>query len=253
MRQRRQSLSGEGEFVMLVFLFCTFNFSYKFYDSMNHYCSFFRSQEEGRTGIFIVVDTLLKQMKAKGEINLPAYLRHVRAVKPDLRLITGRAQYVFIHDVLAEAVAAGETNVHSSYLTRYINSLQSSYTTDEHSVPWQLLDRQFKLSVGYQPAETDFTAALNPANQSKNQSFDFLPVDHSRVMISTESGDYVNASWLLGFHGRREFIVTQHPLDCTILDLWQMVWEHKIRTIVVLSTIQPPVNSFNYTNFTNKI
>ena len=82
---------------------------------------------------------MLKQMKAKGELNLVAYLRHIRTQRNFL--VQTEEQYMFVHDALAEAVASGETNINRSYLSRYINSLQSSFTTDENSIPWQLLDR----------------------------------------------------------------------------------------------------------------
>ena len=40
-----------------------------------------------------------------------------------------------------------------------------------------------------------------------------------------------------GFFDRREFIVTQHPLERTICDFWRMVWEQESRLIVSLSSI----------------
>ena len=40
-----------------------------------------------------------------------------------------------------------------------------------------------------------------------------------------------------GFFDRREFIVTQHPLERTICDFWRMVWEQESRLIVTLSSI----------------
>ncbi len=199
-------------------------------------------RERSRVGTYVIVDAMLKQMKARGELNLMAYLRHIGARKSGL--LRDEVQYVFIHDILAEAVAAGETNIHRSYLSRYINSLQSSFTTDENSIPWQLLDRQFKLATAYQPQEGEFQAALNPSNQAKNQNFDYLPIESARVNHGPNPTDYINASWLTGFNSRQEFIVTQHPMEQTVLDFWQLVWNQRVRTVVVLSPIQQPVRSF---------
>ena len=197
---------------------------------------------DGSIGIFAVVDTMLKQMKAKGELNLPAYLRHVHSRKS--QLIRTEEQYVFLHDILAEAVAVGETNIHRSYVSRYINSLQSSFTTDENSIPWQLLDRQFKLATAYQPQEEQFSAALSGLNQNKNRNFDYLPTEAGRVFITPfvgiESSDYINASWLPGFNCGNEYIITQHPTEQTVLSFWQMIWEHSVKTVVVLSPVQQP-------------
>lgn len=41
-----------------------------------------------------------------------------------------------------------------------------------------------------------------------------------------------------GFKKLREFIITQHPLSTTILDFWQMIWDHNAQTVVLLSTIE---------------
>lgn len=185
---------------------------------------------------------MLKQMRAKGELNLVAYLRHIRTQRNFL--VQTEEQYIFVHDALAEAVASGETNINRSYLSRYINSLQSSFTTDEKSVPWQLLDRQFKLSTAYQPSEAQFVAAMKVCNQSKNQNFDFLPIESARVALVPRPGvdgsDYINASWLPGFNHLKEFIVTQHPMEHTVSDFWQMLWDHNARLGVVLSALQQP-------------
>ena len=196
----------------------------------------------GRTGAYILIDAMLKQMKSKGELNISAYLRHVRTQRS--HLVQTEEQYVFVHDALAEAVAAGETNISKSYLSRYISSLQSSFTTDENSIPWQLLDRQFKLATVYQPQESQFTSALKPCNQLKNQNFDYLPIEVARVSIVSKPGlegsDYINASWIPGYNNVREFIITQHPMEQTCADFWQMIWDHNVSMSVILSSIQQP-------------
>ena len=38
-----------------------------------------------------------------------------------------------------------------------------------------------------------------------------------------------------GYEKLKEFIITQHPLESTISDFWQMVWDHNSQTVVVLS------------------
>lgn len=203
----------------------------------------FRSAGVGRTGAYILIDAMLKQMRAKGELNLVAYLKHIRTQRN--YLVQTEEQFMFVHDALAEAVASGETNINRSYLSRYISSLQSSFTTDENSIPWQLLDRQFKLATAYQPQEVQFMAALKSCNQCKNQNFDYLPIESARVplapRVSLDGSDYINASWLPGFKRLKEFIITQHPTDHTVDDFWQMLWDHNVRSVVVLSALQQPV------------
>ena len=104
---------------------------------------------------------------------------------------------------------------------------------------------QFKLATAYQPQEDQFLTALKPGNQSKNQNFDYLPIESARVPLTpkpggVEGGDYINASWLPGFHRLKEFIITQHPTEQTVRDFWQMLWDHNVRSVVVLSALQQP-------------
>ena len=107
--------------------------------------------------------------------------------------------------------------------------------------------RQFKLATAQQPHEGQFTSAIQPCNQTKNQNFDFLPIEAARVALNPRPGmegsDYINASWLPGFSRLREFIVTQHPKEQTTVDFWRLVWDHNVQTIVVLSSIQEPVSA----------
>lgn len=196
----------------------------------------------GRTGAYIVIDSILKQLKAKGELSIDPFLRHIR--KQRNFLVQTLEQFVFIHEALVEIVLSGETSIKLSYISRYINSLQSSFTTDETTVPFQLLERQFSHVTSFKPTEQQFSAAILPYNQLKNQSFDFIPLDGNRVVLSqmlgVDGSDYINASWLPGYTSLNEFILTQHPKEQTTEDFWRLVWEQRVLTVVCLSCVQDP-------------
>ena len=97
----------------------------------------------GRTGTYIVIDTMLKQCKAKGEINIFSYLNYIRSERN--YLVQTEEQYIFIHDSLCEGIESGDTNINSNYLTRYIHSLHTS--TDSSNSTSTLLNKQFLVSV----------------------------------------------------------------------------------------------------------
>lgn len=84
-------------------------------------------------------------------------------------------------------------------------------------------------------------SANKTVNQPKNRCPTIVPVESSRVHLTPKPGedgsDYINASWLQGFHSLREFIVTQHPFKNTINDFWQMIWDHSSPLIVMIGII----------------
>ncbi|XP_078233149.1 receptor-type tyrosine-protein phosphatase H [Pogona vitticeps] len=81
--------------------------------------------------------------------------------------------------------------------------------------------------------------AEQPENQAKNRYSNVLPYDHSRVQLTLKPGDpnsdYINASYMPGFQGEKEFIAAQGPLRGTLHDFWRMIWEQRITTLVMLT------------------
>ncbi|XP_074163389.1 receptor-type tyrosine-protein phosphatase H [Sminthopsis crassicaudata] len=83
------------------------------------------------------------------------------------------------------------------------------------------------------------TAAAALENRSKNRFSNVLPYDWARVPLQPLPGepgsDYINASFIPGLAGPREFIATQGPLPQTVGDFWRLVWDQRSRTIVMLT------------------
>lgn len=47
-----------------------------------------------------------------------------------------------------------------------------------------------------------------------------------------------------GFHRNREFIITQHPMENTIMEFWQMMWDYNAQTVVMLTECDEVDKSF---------
>ncbi|XP_075218273.1 protein tyrosine phosphatase 99A isoform X2 [Lycorma delicatula] len=187
----------------------------------------------GRTGTYIVLDAMLKQIFHKNKVNVYGYLSHIRSQRNFL--VQTEEQYIFIHDALLEAIVCSENNLSPDCIAELIRN------PDPSNVYWDKLVAHFKMVTSFEPKEYNLLSAKKSCNVSKNRSDEFLPVESSRVHLTRKPGvdgsDYINASWFLGFKKLREFIITQHPLESTVIDFWQMVWDHNAQTIVLLSSV----------------
>ncbi|KAK6634358.1 hypothetical protein RUM43_011758 [Polyplax serrata] len=191
----------------------------------------------GRTGAYIVLDAMLKQIRAKGEVNIYGFLRHIRTQRNFL--VQTEEQYVFIHDALVEAIESGETNIHQGYLSRYLSTMVTNPQCDK-SLPGVVLDNQYKLVTSFRAEDYNTISARKAVNVCKNRNNENVPIECFRVHLTPKPGvdgsDYINATWLVGFHKMREFIITQTPLEDTVMDFWQMVWDHSAQTVVLLTS-----------------
>ncbi|KAL3880531.1 hypothetical protein ACJMK2_032765 [Sinanodonta woodiana] len=82
------------------------------------------------------------------------------------------------------------------------------------------------------------------ASPSKNRCKSIYPYDFNRVVLKRDSvhnteyencSDYINASHIKGFEGRKCYIAAQGPINKTVCDFWWMVWQERTECIVMLT------------------
>ena len=83
-----------------------------------------------------------------------------------------------------------------------------------------------------------YNAAQLPENLPKNRYRNVLPYDDTRVRLLNGASDYVNASHVSVNAGNQQlwYVASQGPLDSTVADFWQMIWETQAQMVVMVSS-----------------
>ncbi|XP_038048537.1 receptor-type tyrosine-protein phosphatase T-like isoform X2 [Patiria miniata] len=84
-----------------------------------------------------------------------------------------------------------------------------------------------------------WTVARKPENKQRNRFANVIAYDHSRVVLmpveDDPHSDYINACYIDGYGETDKYIASQGPNKASLKDIWRMVWQMNVDTIVMLT------------------
>ncbi|XP_051859128.1 tyrosine-protein phosphatase Lar isoform X1 [Drosophila sulfurigaster albostrigata] len=190
----------------------------------------------GRTGCYIVIDSMLERMKHEKIIDIYGHVTCLRAQRN--YMVQTEDQYIFIHDAILEAIICGLTEVAARNLHTHLQKL----LTTEPGESISGMEVEFKKLSNVKMDSSKFVTANLACNKHKNRLVHILPYESSRVYLTPihgiEGSDYVNASFIDGYRYRSAYIAAQGPVQDTAEDFWRMLWEHNSTIVVMLTKLK---------------
>ncbi|XP_066504490.1 receptor-type tyrosine-protein phosphatase C isoform X3 [Hoplias malabaricus] len=204
----------------------------------------------GRTGTYICIDAMIESLEAEGRVDIYGYVAKLRRQR--CLMVQVEAQYVLIHTALIEYNQFGETEISLSDFHSAVNTLRQK----EGNEP-SLMEMEFQKLPKFKKWRTTNTASTEE-NKKKNRYSSLIPYDFNRVLVKLEEDDshasdaeededyssdeedetptkYVNASYIDGYWSPRGLIAAQGPLPDTVADFLQMLYQHRVKVVVMLS------------------
>nr|XP_033772080.1 receptor-type tyrosine-protein phosphatase C isoform X2 [Geotrypetes seraphini] len=208
----------------------------------------------GRTGTYIGIDAMLEGLETEGRMDIYGYVVKLRRQR--CLMVQVEAQYILIHQALVEYNQFGETELNLSELHEALENMKEK-DPPTHPSP---LEAEFQRLPTYRNWRAQ-NIANHQENKSKNRNPNVIPYNFNRVLIKQEeenskesenesnassdeesdcedSYKYINASFITGYWSPKAMIAAQGPLNNTISDFWQMIFQRKVKAIVMLSDLK---------------
>lgn len=190
----------------------------------------------GRTGCFIVIDSMIERIKQEKTIDIYGHVTSLRAQRN--YIVQTEDQYMFIHDAILETIISSDTEISDVKLEEHFYKLMQVVTNEGTTG----LELEFKRLANIKHSGQKFISANLPVNRHKNRLMNILPYESTRVCLEPiagiEGSDYINASFCDSYRQRNAYIATQSPVPDTVDDFWRMLVEHNSGIVVMLTKLK---------------
>lgn len=153
---------------------------------------------------------MLKKIREQQPLNIPSFLKHIRQQRNFL--VQTEEQFIFIYDVLLEAIQLLNIGYNDLELTEqnfdYIIQMLDYFDNDSNLTR---LDKQFQLILNSTKLnDFQLSSGQLEENLAKNRTQAILPSNSCRVMLAADrkstGGEYINASY---FHVNQSKILSR--------------------------------------------
>lgn len=117
----------------------------------------------GRTGCYIVIDSMIERMKHEKTIDVYGHVTCLRAQRN--YMVQTEDQYIFIHDAIIESVICGSTEVPARNLHNHIQKLMQTEPGENITG----MEMEFKKLSNIKADSSRFVTANLPCNKLKNR------------------------------------------------------------------------------------
>ncbi|KAL5022618.1 hypothetical protein ScPMuIL_001773 [Solemya velum] len=193
----------------------------------------------GRTAVFIAIDYCLKQIDTDDAVDVYSTVLHLRRFRKNM--VRTLLQYRFIYDVVALHIQCGVTVAPTAQLQTAFQKLSLKYPRAKMTG----LEKQFQTAMSITPRLSigDCAGGHRSENRSKSRDIMLLPPEQARpYLLTAESGDngtdFINAVFVDGYYQENNFLVTQWPMHNTVSDIWRLIYDYKITSLVVLNDVK---------------
>ncbi|CAC5388873.1 unnamed protein product [Mytilus coruscus] len=190
----------------------------------------------GRTGTFIAIDALYENGKNVGYVNVMEYIEMMR--KDRMNMVQTYEQYEAVFEALLELFTVPETSIPKNDFCKYISD-QEHKTLPRNQNMYKV---QFQRLEALRPLypQSAYIAANSKENIHKNSAKKIFPHDRYRPYLMSYGktrNNYINAVIIPGYEEKSKLLVTQCPLEETVVDFWTMVYDHESEIVVLLDQL----------------